>query len=121
MRLDGYSARTLRVKTKLEREAHFLSEGLCGWSAWIQQQQAPREQFSEFADGLRGVKESTDEAIESMRIAISSTISAKGAFSVLDAALDRQIEVRVAVLRCCEELSRGFGAALAVFDALPTQ
>ena len=119
IRINNYSAQMARVQSKFEKQSRLLSEGLCGWSAWIKEQQPSRTALSVYADGLRHMKMATDTAIETMRSSIVATIGAKGAFAVLDAALDRQIAIRNAVVKCCLDISNASGVALAVFDGLP--
>jgi uncharacterized protein YoxC len=119
--LDRYSSQMRRVHAQFGREGRLFAEGLRGWFAWIQKMQPPKSDMVPFADMLRGVKQSLDGAIEHLGGAIIAMSNAKGAFSVLDAALDRQIEVRKMILETCTEISQGCATALTVCDALPTR
>jgi hypothetical protein len=121
IQLDRYSARMRGIKAKLEMESHLLSEGLCGWSAWVKTTQAPKEKYAILADALRDMRESTHTMINAMLTALASIESGKGISATLDAALDRLIQVRTDIMRCSEDISAGCDAALAVFDSLPTQ
>lgn len=119
-RLDNYSESVRRLHANFEGESRLLEEGLAGWAAWIEKVQPTKIQMAPLADLLRGLKRNTDEAVVYLQEAIDAMSGGKGAFGILDAAIDRHAVARRLILVTFARISNGCGTALAVFDALPT-
>ncbi len=91
--LDRYSVRVRRVGLEYIRNGETLASGLAGWSKWIEQSRPSKSAFGDnFSEALREIGDNLHRSNGQLSHFILTTNNAKGASSVLDAALDRHTQ-----------------------------
>jgi hypothetical protein len=116
--LDRYSARANRVQVKYVEVGKLLSDGLCGWSKWIEESHPSKSSFADFPEAMRqfnaGLKESNDK----LRDYITTLRRAKGASRLLDAAIDRHVHHLQLILDTNLNIHTACIESLRIFDGL---
>jgi hypothetical protein len=116
--LDRYSRRVDAVRRQFVENGLLLSEGLSGWSTWIETQHPSRAAFGNFPELLKHFTGTLSTSNDSLVGYIASTVGIKGASSVLDAALDRHVASWNVVLQTNKRIFQACNSALEVFDGL---
>lgn len=117
--LDRISRRFQRESRLFEEIATSLSEGLNGWSQWIEEKSGANKSsvLPGFTDTLQTLIHQLDRSVENNQNYIATISGTKGASRVLDPALDRHIAIienicqgTVALRVACEIMLRRLNA-----------
>jgi hypothetical protein len=89
--LDRYSVKANRVQVKYVAVGRLLSEGLSGWSKWIEESRPSKSSFADFPNAMRQFNAGLKGSNDALHLYITTLRQGKGASRVLDAAIDRHI------------------------------
>ena len=106
------------VKKKFGDTGQSLSEGLVGWSKWINSQKPARSQFATFPDVLRQLVQTLTTTNGQLNAFVDTLISAKGASGHLDVSLDRHIACWLFVQNVNSGIKTACGATITSMEGL---
>jgi len=116
--LDRYSIRVDRVSARFVENGDLLSEGLIGWSKWIEEAGSPKASFGDFPEVLRHLIGNLSVANDHLTEYIATTSHVKGASSVLNAAVDRHIRSWELIVHTNRRIHEACDETLKILDGL---
>lgn len=116
--LDRYSARADSVRVKYVEVGELLSEGLSGWSKWIEESRPSKSSFADFPEAMRQFSAGLNGSNDKLRDYITTMEHVKGASRLLDAAIDRHIRPWQIILDMNLNIYAACTESLRIFDGL---
>lgn len=116
--LDRYSARVTRVGAKYVEVGESLSEGLSGWSKWIEETHPSKAVLTGFPDAMKQFSGILSGSNDQLRDYIATMLNVKGASRVLDAAIERHVHALEVILLTNVKIHSVCTDTLKIFDSL---
>ena len=116
--LDRYSARIDRVGVKFAEAGESLSTGLNGWFKWIEEARPSKAALSNFPEAMATLTRVLNKSNDQMRSYIAAVRTARGASSVLNAAVDRHIRSIDAILSTSIKIYTACSGTIRIVDSL---
>jgi hypothetical protein len=115
---DKWSIRVERIQVKYAKMGELLSDGLSGWSRWIEASHPSKASVGSFPESMREFIGVLNKSNDSLMTYITILESGKGMSRILDSAIDRHVSPLRAIFEINWRIHNTCNESLRILDEL---